>query len=560
MERYKALTIAEDINQQQSMLAKVLVSIRKREILLLLFGLVLSLGFAFRIFLVFDKHILEYDDGISYLVATGHEGEYGRITINREPPIGTWVSAGDWQRMIQPEVGVGLRQIAVDLAKRDVHPPLYYWMLYGWMRLIGSHTWSGMSLNLLFDLITVLLLFQIAQKFLKPSEAVLVCAIWLFNPFSISTSLWARQYSLFATFALLFVFFLFQTFFLGKDRRPSPFEILFLGIVTTLGLLSHFYFIFFIVLGSVLVALKKYVFERDLNGVFLLGISLLGGGFLFWVIHPNFYQSFEGQMVYISMIQTGWEMFLLRAKAVLITQTILFSPVILALSLLGFERVISCKGNAEVTNNFKFNLERIKRDRDLQFRLWIAAHTLIVTLAVVGIYMAGKSTIHTMSARYVGFLVPLVAFLPVFILRKIRYHRIFLPLFIAGILSLAFATVIKDFGVYSLETQSINGAEVVVVDSSKRGAWPSILLHMDRNAMVFIDDQAELLSHKSTWLPSLSEDGGLYVSYVRGDGSSIKNRDRILKAIQDKVTVEKVSASIKPGEWDVAIYKVTPQE
>src|SRR5215475_9159731 len=52
-----------------------------------------------------------FDETISFLAATGHQGEFNHILGMRRPPYGVWSPARAWQALVQPEEAFAFSQI-----------------------------------------------------------------------------------------------------------------------------------------------------------------------------------------------------------------------------------------------------------------------------------------------------------------------------------------------------------------------------------------------------------------------------------------------------------------
>jgi mannosyltransferase len=99
----------------------------------------------------------------------------------------------------------GLVTIARDAA-HDIHPPLYYWLLSGWVRLVGTSEVAVRSLSALLGVALVALTYALG-RLLRPQggrwaglAAALVAAI---NPFQVYYSQEARMYMLLAVWGAL---------------------------------------------------------------------------------------------------------------------------------------------------------------------------------------------------------------------------------------------------------------------------------------------------------------------------------------------------------------------
>jgi hypothetical protein len=65
------------------------------------------------------------------------------------------------------------------------------------------------------------------------------------------------------------------------------------------------------------------------------------------------------------------------------------------------------------------------------------------------------------------------------------------------------------------------------------------------------------LEQQQDWLPQLLQ-GGIYVSIIRESPNSQKGRAAILELIKQTNQVETLSHAEKPGEWDIALYRIYP--
>ncbi len=89
----------------------------------------------------------------------------------------------------------------------DVHPPLYLWLLHGWLRLVGESEFAVRYLSLLGGVLTVALLYVVARRLVGRHAALI--ATWLIATarFHIWWSQEARMYIWATFFALLSVYF-----------------------------------------------------------------------------------------------------------------------------------------------------------------------------------------------------------------------------------------------------------------------------------------------------------------------------------------------------------------
>jgi uncharacterized membrane protein len=105
---------------------------------------------------------VSHDDTISYLAATGHQGEYQQVVDSASAPVAQWVPASRWQAFTRIEDPLPLLTIARDLGHHDIHPPVYFWLLHMWMLLFGGSLWTGPMLNVVIHVLTAVVLWRLA--------------------------------------------------------------------------------------------------------------------------------------------------------------------------------------------------------------------------------------------------------------------------------------------------------------------------------------------------------------------------------------------------------------
>lgn len=515
-------------------------------------------GFGLRGLLLADKQALEYDDAISLLAATGHEGEYANISANWQYPIAAWVPAGEWKRLIEPEAGIGLRQVAADLATYDLHPPFYFWILNLWVSLFGANLLSLGTLNLVIDALTVLVLIGAGGWIFGDLTAgFLTGAVWVLSPVAMKTSFWVRQYTFLIFLSALFVYLLYRAFTQPQTRSQSVFFRLAAVAVGLAGLLTHYYFALLLAVGGLLLA-ASYLNGRKGRVWLLQGIALLAViGLLFFLFYPGFLLTLA---TYVdSRLASRLIGFSLdeRLKNAGKTLLILFSPALLGLGLHFASRRLApgiqtgeAAGNP-LTDPFAAG------EAHLRYFRWILAFAIAPALILLLAYLAALTPVHTFSSRYLGFLSPFIAFVPVFLLRppaRPAWAITFLAgMFVLGILALSPNLAEAQKG--TLDVHSLQTAPVVVVDSIAWGTWPAAVQDMRADQQVFIANQETLAADPGAWLERLSR-GGIFVSFLWKQENTPPKRQAILDEIRQRYPLKLLSTLYRPGNWEISLYRV----
>jgi len=149
----------------------------------------------------------------------------------------------------------GFRLSFTELTYRnDNHPFLYFWVLEKWVRVFGFSEFSGRSLSVLFLGLAILVLMRSA-KLWGPGDGI---PAWILLIFGVSTSCYlmtreARMYTMAFFFVCASLALFVDLHYQAKTGRTSGLKIAGLIISNTLGLYTHYYFLFFFA-GELLLA------------------------------------------------------------------------------------------------------------------------------------------------------------------------------------------------------------------------------------------------------------------------------------------------------------------
>lgn len=135
-----------------------------------------------------------------------------------------------------------------DALRQDGHPPLYYFVLHGWMALVGEGDVAVRALSGLFAVATLPLAWWAARRYDGRVAALLMLLLLASSPFAVRYATEARMYSLLVLLVTV-GWLLVDT----SLRRPSPAVLAGVGLVTGSLLLTH-YWAFYLV-GASAVAL-----------------------------------------------------------------------------------------------------------------------------------------------------------------------------------------------------------------------------------------------------------------------------------------------------------------
>jgi 4-amino-4-deoxy-L-arabinose transferase-like glycosyltransferase len=142
----------------------------------------------------------------------------------------------------------------------DNHPPLHFFALHFWLKLVGQSEFSVRFISLMSGVLSVLLLFKLGRELFNRRVGSLAAFLLSISPFHVWYSQEARMYTLATLLSLCSVY----TFvlLLRKGANPARRYLWLSYVVTsTLGLYTHFY-VAFIILFENIVFLGWWILRR----------------------------------------------------------------------------------------------------------------------------------------------------------------------------------------------------------------------------------------------------------------------------------------------------------
>ncbi len=161
----------------------------------------------------------------------------------------------------------------------DIQPPLYYYLLHGWILLFGKTEWSVRAMSLVFGVLTVPLLYAIARTLFRSELAGLLAALVVaISPLHVWYGQEARMYTLLTLFCLLSSYLLLLAIE-AKGRWSIPILWSAYAVANAAALYTH-YFAFFVlgfqaVYVLVLLAAQRFRPLHLLVGSLVSGVAVL---------------------------------------------------------------------------------------------------------------------------------------------------------------------------------------------------------------------------------------------------------------------------------------------
>lgn len=124
-------------------------------------------------------------------------------------------------------------------AANDIHPPLYYWLLSGWVRLLGTSEAAVRSLSVLTGVSLVALGFALGRLLAGRWAGLASALLVAINPFQVYYSQEARMYALLAVLSALAFYAALRWAAANLGRTSRPWAVLYV-VAAAAGLYTHY--------------------------------------------------------------------------------------------------------------------------------------------------------------------------------------------------------------------------------------------------------------------------------------------------------------------------------
>ena len=224
-----------------------------------------------------QKQGFHYDENYSYYSSN--------VTYGLNPPDGDWLSGSTIAEefCITPGMGFNFPLVA-QMQSFDVHPPMYYFLLNIICSLSSGifSKWQGLILNLIFFVISELLIIAIANKVGNKNKAItwFSLALFGFSPAIISGITFIRMYMLLTSecMALILIHMNMLTD-IKNNSSLSRFVKYFIQIAVTvyIGFLTHYYFAVFAFFVAAFTTLYLFFSKNTRKTSYIYAITVIAG-------------------------------------------------------------------------------------------------------------------------------------------------------------------------------------------------------------------------------------------------------------------------------------------
>lgn len=487
----------------------------------------LAAGAGLRVYAQHQNPNMQYDEAWSYASASGRLDELvaaidGGLT-------GRWVPAADWQRLWRAQGSSGIGHIASDLAAHDVHPPLYFWLLHGWLVLAGEDVWTGRALNLIFATLTILSIYGLARSAgFRPIDGALAALVWAVSPAVVGISAIARQYDLVALTTVLLVWGLVRITATERDDARGTVNrwagLAWLAAATAAALLTH-YQAALLVAGAAAYVLVARRFPRRVRSCRPWWLPLLGLG--------------AGSAA--AALTSGWTQALHNEGAMLVTPSL---PGLIG-KLAGLGDVAGQTVGVPGTVAALAALAAVVALAIPHSRHAVLTHLhtarvgwwpIVFFLAVTGGGIVLQNLLFLsmplrLSPRYLAMAWPFAAFLPLAVFGLWPRWRTALTAALCALLAVITVVALPVAAGDPLQIGRLAGADAVIINGAGVGRLPRFLWSVRADTPVFVGDAEEIL-RSASWDGRLGGSRQLYFVDLSGpsDPAAAARTDAILAA------------------------------
>lgn len=423
---------------------------------------------------------ISHDDTISYLAATGHQGEFQQVVDEGLPPTATWVTAADWQSFTRIDDPLPLLRIARDLGEHDIHPFVYFWVLHTWSLAVGVQLWTGPALNVVLHVATAAVLWVLTRDIVgRALPAWAAVGVWAALPAVARTAVSTRQYSLAGLWSVALA-----VVFLRTRERASAVGLVGLAALTAVGMLTLYTF-GLVVAGLGAVAAVDLLSRRRRHGAWRQLVAMAVGGVVFLACQPWIREVLARQ-------QDQAEPYTLQRLITRVRVVFEELPRFAVLGDLPTAATAAVWLGALVLAGLAW--WSWPRARPV---VWLAVW---LPTAMIVAYVAAVSPGAAYEERYFSIALPFVALLPVLAWRAVRgWPATAAAVTLVAVLAWVNVAALADEA-NAPPAETLDGDRPIVLDNLARGVLLRILWDAPPDVDVYAADQPTLLATTDRWL------------------------------------------------------------
>lgn len=201
--------------------------------------LILTVGFFLRINNLSERSLWT-DEFFTLFDSSGQGSDInnflGSFSVSGQKKL---MKAQDFKPFLKVNPKKNFKDVTMSLLETGAHPPLYSWIMHGWMNIFGDSALALRFFSLLMGLISIPLIFYTGIYLFSKKAAIFSAFFVAINAFSVRYSQEARSYSLIMALILVSCIFLLRFEKYAKNRDAFLF-----ALFSSLGLYTHYFYSF----------------------------------------------------------------------------------------------------------------------------------------------------------------------------------------------------------------------------------------------------------------------------------------------------------------------------
>lgn len=179
------------------------------------------------------------DEFFTLFDSTGHGTAHSLLASLSQDDSPRLFQAKDFKVYLRSDPAKTIKDVNYALIKEDTHPPLYFWIIYFWIKLFGDSALAVRLFSVLMGLVCVYLAYRLSRRLFN-EEAAVSCALFLaISPFAVRYAQEARSYALVMAIALAASLSILR---FEKSNKVS--DLTWFAVLNTVGIFTHYFYIF----------------------------------------------------------------------------------------------------------------------------------------------------------------------------------------------------------------------------------------------------------------------------------------------------------------------------
>jgi len=246
------------------------------------------------ILLLFSVILLQFVDSQPLIRSewTTHLVSFGRaeqMAAEKNTYLNRAVFPKALKKYYTPRENLDFSNIADDLKKTDIHPPLYFWLLHPIIHYTGINESSARTLNIVLFFVAGMFFYKLScMVFHKKSFALTALILWAASVPMVLLVMKARPYMLATTLTVIATTYL---FYLLPLKKIQIHQFLLYGLILTVGFLTLYQF-FLVALALSFIIFIHYI-KNNKKRILYFCLTTVASVTLFYTVFPALFVHME---------------------------------------------------------------------------------------------------------------------------------------------------------------------------------------------------------------------------------------------------------------------------